>query len=344
LEEENEQPLISIIIPVFNRVASISQALNSVSTQTYSNWECIVVDDGSTDGTQNVINSFIQENTRIRIIQRNRNPKGASTCRNIGIENSKGKYIIFLDSDDYLLCHCLASRLSVFKQYPNCDFIVFQMLVDNRVQNKKLLWNIDSEENDLLRFLHFDFVWSITSPIWNKNSLLKLGGFDENLNCWQDIDLSLRAIVEGCSYSKKLNLSPDCVNVVHKGESISQNGAIQEKYLKSKEIVISKLIKFLPKGAYRSFLWVPTVHIGMSYYKLLKREKAYKFLTEKLDQRVISTTEYAHLRWIGLLLKLRIYYRLKKILTKVNIFPEFFREEKFYASTFRKITYEKQIN
>lgn len=96
-------PLISIIIPTFNRAHYICETLKSIIAQTYTNWECIIVDDGSSDDSLLVINSFVEKDVRFRLINRrsDRN-KGASTCRNIGIENSKGEFIQFLDSDDLM--------------------------------------------------------------------------------------------------------------------------------------------------------------------------------------------------------------------------------------------------
>jgi glycosyltransferase involved in cell wall biosynthesis len=96
-------PLISIIIPTFNRAHYICETLKSIIAQTYTNWECIIVDDGSSDDSLLVINSFAKKDVRFRLINRpsDRN-KGASTCRNIGIENSKGEFIQFLDSDDLM--------------------------------------------------------------------------------------------------------------------------------------------------------------------------------------------------------------------------------------------------
>ncbi|OHX65559.1 glycosyltransferase family 2 protein [Flammeovirga pacifica] len=94
--------LISIIIPTYNRAKYINETLTSLIRQTYSNWECIIVDDGSTDNTIEVVNNFIKNDDRFLFYERDIEPKGAPTCRNIGLENAKGEYIKFLDSDDWL--------------------------------------------------------------------------------------------------------------------------------------------------------------------------------------------------------------------------------------------------
>src|SRR5690554_6036808 len=94
-----DQPLVSIIIPVFNRANLIGETLDSVLTQCYSNWECIVIDDGSTDHTIEIINGFCIKDYRFKLFIRNREPKGAPTCRNIGLSIANGQYINFFDSD-----------------------------------------------------------------------------------------------------------------------------------------------------------------------------------------------------------------------------------------------------
>jgi glycosyltransferase involved in cell wall biosynthesis len=95
--------LVSIIIPTYNRGNVLGETLDSVLDQTYQNWECLVIDDGSTDNTQSLLNAYIQKDSRIKYLQRpQERPKGANACRNFGFENSQGKYIQWLDSDDLL--------------------------------------------------------------------------------------------------------------------------------------------------------------------------------------------------------------------------------------------------
>lgn len=97
------QPKISVIIPAFDREHIIGETLDSILEQSYDNWECLVVDDGSTDNTEKIVRSYCEEDGRIRFFKRpTRRAKGATTCRNIGIEESSGEYFQFLDSDDLI--------------------------------------------------------------------------------------------------------------------------------------------------------------------------------------------------------------------------------------------------
>jgi len=94
-------PLVSIIIPTYNRAHLIGETLDSVLAQTYTNWECIVVDDGSADGTDKLLATYCEKDARFQYHNRPSNRlKGANACRNIGFELSKGEYVNWLDSDD----------------------------------------------------------------------------------------------------------------------------------------------------------------------------------------------------------------------------------------------------
>ena len=102
--------LVSIIIPSFNSETYISETIDSILNQTYPYWEAIVVDDGSSDETCSIVKRYSQNDKRIQLFLRVSTAKGASVCRNIGIEKAIGKYIIFLDSDDLLAPFCLKER------------------------------------------------------------------------------------------------------------------------------------------------------------------------------------------------------------------------------------------
>ena len=100
---------ISVITPVFNSATTIGATIESVMAQTYSNWEHICVDDGSTDDTISVIKAYCERDSRINLLVRETEPKGGSSCRNIGATAASGEFLIFLDGDDELLPHCLES-------------------------------------------------------------------------------------------------------------------------------------------------------------------------------------------------------------------------------------------
>jgi glycosyltransferase involved in cell wall biosynthesis len=108
-------PLVSIIIPTYNRVHLIKETLNSVAAQTYQNWECIIIDDGSTDETKIVIEGYVKIDNRFKYYRRpDEKQKGANSCRNYGFELSSGEYINWFDDDDIMLKNFLEEKIKLF--------------------------------------------------------------------------------------------------------------------------------------------------------------------------------------------------------------------------------------
>ncbi|HSD07366.1 glycosyltransferase family 2 protein [Flavobacterium sp.] len=111
------QPLVSIIIPSYNRAHLIGETLDCVLSQTYANWECIIVDDGSTDETQLLLDHYCKKDDRffyqIKTIEQK---KGASISRNLGLKLSKGEFVQFLDSDDILAPNKIEVQLDLLKK------------------------------------------------------------------------------------------------------------------------------------------------------------------------------------------------------------------------------------
>lgn len=95
---KKEQPLVSVIVPVYNVEEFLSRCLDSIVSQTYRNIEIILVNDGSTDGSKKVCEDYARKDRRIRVF--NKKNEGAATARNYGIKKSKGEYVTFIDSDD----------------------------------------------------------------------------------------------------------------------------------------------------------------------------------------------------------------------------------------------------
>ncbi|MDT0644510.1 glycosyltransferase family 2 protein [Zunongwangia sp. F363] len=110
------KPEISVIIPTFNRAHIIPETLESVLAQTFTNWECLIIDDGSTDNTDELVEKYLHDK-RFKYFKRpGQLMKGACTCRNIGINNALGNYIQFLDSDDLLAANKFEVQLKALEK------------------------------------------------------------------------------------------------------------------------------------------------------------------------------------------------------------------------------------
>ncbi len=218
-----EKPLISVLIPNFNRGDLIAETLGSVADQTYENWEAIIVDDGSNDNSEKIALDFVSQDSRFSWHRREQSPSGAPTCRNIALELAKGELVMFLDSDDVLAPHCLAQRCEFSMKYPDMDFWVFPMLMfKGEKENGKVLWNQSNNRKELLRFLELDAVWQTSGPLWKKKSVQSIGAFTEGLACWQDVDIHLKALIQNFKYLVFDSLKPDIYYRMHETGSISQ--------------------------------------------------------------------------------------------------------------------------
>lgn len=166
------KPIISIVIPTFNRASLIEKAIDSIRAQTFDDWELIIVDDGSTDNTFEVVHQYQQSDARIRIYKRHEDlPKGANSCRNYGFELSKGEYVKWVDSDDILQNDCLKSQVDILKADDNLQLCLgYGVFFDNETGELLGKWSrSDVSENYLLDFVLNNFRWPIGGPLW-KNS------------------------------------------------------------------------------------------------------------------------------------------------------------------------------
>ena len=94
------QPLVSIIMPVYNCEKYLQESIESVLSQSYQNWELLAVDDGSRDRSLSIIESYVKKDSRVRLFQNNSNVHGPGIARNYGMEQIRGKYTYFSDADD----------------------------------------------------------------------------------------------------------------------------------------------------------------------------------------------------------------------------------------------------
>ena len=121
----NKEPLISIVVPVYNVEQYLDACINSVRNQTYTNWELILVDDGSTDRSSTICDKYVENDSRIRVIHKKNG--GLSSARNEGIKLIRGEYVTFLDSDDFLHIECLYCMYNLCIQHSadisQCSFI-----------------------------------------------------------------------------------------------------------------------------------------------------------------------------------------------------------------------------
>ncbi|HEY9178968.1 MAG TPA: glycosyltransferase family A protein [Flavipsychrobacter sp.] len=316
---------VSIITPSYNRAYIIHETAQSIFNQTYENWEWVIVDDGSTDNSWDVLQSFAEKDKRVKIFKRDRDPKGACVCRNIGVERCSGDYVMFLDTDDVLAPYCLEQRVKAMENEPECDFVIFPMLLfKEELNDLNLLWNIDKAEDDLLRVLTGDAVCQGTGPLWKKSSFQQVGMWNEDLKLWQDVELHIRSFLYPVRYKKRLDLLPD-VYLRVSDDSLSRVGYHAPQKLMSRiQVFEYALEEIAGKGKldlYKQGLRVMAADVLISVIngKLYPEAAQLMGLTEKLG--VFDAKELKRFRHYLLAYNMRLYkipplFRLIK--TKLN--------------------------
>ena len=239
-------------MPTFNASFFLREAIQSILAQKYANWECLIVDDGSVDDTVSIIDNFFKQDNRIRFFKRNRNPKGANTCRNIGLYKSKGKYVIYFDADDILLPHCLEQRVEMMELKNGDDFGVFHQKVFTGTINNSSLYTQLHKKNILYCVLATDNIWQTMGALWKKELLEEIGGFDENIQIFDDDVLHLRALLnKDVKYSFYPDLPFDCY---YRG---GQSRELDSEYC---YIVYKNLNKYI-------------IDIAQKYYEMIPNKK-----------------------------------------------------------------------
>ena len=187
MDKTGKNPLISVIIPTYNRGWIINEAIDSVLAQDYVNFELIVVDDGSTDDTHDILNSYQKNFLVLR-----QNNKGVSAARNRGFAAASGRFIAFLDSDDIWLTQKLSQQVDFFQSNPDaliCQteeiWIRNNVMVNPKKRHKKPSGMIFEPSLSLC-------LVSPSAVMIKKNLFEEVGFFDETLPACEDYDLWLR--------------------------------------------------------------------------------------------------------------------------------------------------------
>ena len=186
-------PLVSVVIPTYNSAEFLVQALDSVFKQTYPNYEIVVIDDGSTDNTPQVVEPW---RSRINYIYQNN--QGVAAARNKGIEAATGEFIAFLDADDLFLPYKLQQQIGVFEAQPEVGMVVsgWRLTDEGGITRDVELWH-DLPQLDLHTWLYWKPVLPSATMI-RRDWLQQVGGFPSATIPVEDVECFLKLIVRGC--------------------------------------------------------------------------------------------------------------------------------------------------
>ena len=223
-----------MVIPTFNRAKYISEAIDSVLNQTYKDFEITVVDDGSTDNTKEVLSPYMD---RIKYVcQEN---KGCASARNLGIRNSEGDYLVFLDADDLLEPKKLEVQVPILENNPEVGFVYSDGYDFAEGDKSKFRLNPaigrNASSSEFARLFFFNTNVYFTSTLIRRKCLEDVGFFDETLSHHEDGDMLLCIALK---WEVRFSNYPSVKQRHHSARKSSNRVGIYEALIKSSEKIL----------------------------------------------------------------------------------------------------------
>ena len=277
-------PKVSVIIPTHNRVSLLERAIQSILSQTFYDFELIIINDASTDSTQEMIKEI--DHPRIHLINHSKN-RGASAARNAGITASKGKYIAFLDDDDEWLPEKLAKQVQIFENLSDKTGLIYSGFHFISQRTGAILKTVSPQQKgDLYKtLLRRNLISTVTSLI-KKDCFRIAGTFDQSLPSCQDWDLWIRI-----SKHFHLDFVPDPLAKVYlHGEQISVN--IQSR-IQARDKLIQKYHSELIK--YPTIFSFLQKRIAILHCLNSNHKKALEFFLKSLKHEPLQRDVFKHI-------------------------------------------------
>ena len=272
-------PLVSVIIPSYNYALYLPDSIGSVIKQTYKNWECIIVDDGSTDNTKQVVEQYSQKDNRIQYyLQAN---SGPTVARNYGLKLAKGEFIQFIDADDMIEHQKIEKQVSVFNQQPDCDIVYgsvkyFESSDSSKLYNDIMLgdskpWmkNLSGSGEAMILALVKENIMVISSPLVRRSLFEKYGNMDEQLYFNEDWELWARFAIGNAKFC--FDDSP-CTQALVRVHTTSYSKDVFKMYLYG--LVASLKINKKVSGYKYKKIMIPKIN----YHKRILDEELMKLL------------------------------------------------------------------
>jgi glycosyltransferase involved in cell wall biosynthesis len=183
-------PLVSVVVPCYNKAEYIAETLDSILSQTFPHWECIIVNDGSNDNTQEIVEAFVCKDPRFKLI--NIPNSGVSVARNTAIAHSNGTYLFPLDADDKIVARCISICLEEFEKRPDLKLVCPQGQLFGMETG---LWNLPPF--DYKTMLKYNMIHN--SSLFLRKDFDRVGGYRTNMiHGLEDWDFFI-ALLHGCT-------------------------------------------------------------------------------------------------------------------------------------------------
>lgn len=278
-------PFFSIVIPLYNKETFVENTLRSVLSQSFSDYEVLIIDDCSTDGSLAIAKKF--ENEKIRIIRHAVN-KGLSASRNTGIEHAKADYIAFLDADDLWKPFFLEKIAELIQLFPNAgmygtdyeEFYSDDLILNTQKNLEGFAKNEMKMVDDFYISNSHQLIFCFSSVVIKKEVFKAVGNFDESITLGEDVDFNIRANFQyPLAYYNRV-----CARYTIFSENQITNSSINNKTItdfNKYEILAKK------KPSVKHYLDVNRYFLAMDY-KLAGNKSVFRKLASEIDKKKLS--------------------------------------------------------
>ncbi|RTY92347.1 glycosyltransferase family A protein [Flavobacterium sp. GT3R68] len=286
-------PFFSIVIPLYNKETFVENTLKSILSQSFSDYEIIIIDDCSTDGSLAIAKKF--EDEKIRIIKHSIN-KGLSASRNTGIEHAKADYIAFLDADDLWKPFFLEKISELIQKFPNAgmygtdyeEFYSEDLVLDTQKNLEGFKKNEMKIVDDFFISNSHQLIFCFSSVVIKKEVFKAVGLFDESITLGEDVDFNIRANFEyPLAYYNGV-----CARYTIFSENQITNSNINTKTItdfNKYEILAKK------KPSVKQYLDVNRYFLAMDY-KVAGNKSVYRKMASEIDQNNLSKKQVVLLK------------------------------------------------
>ncbi len=276
------KPRVSVIIAVKNGSSRITEAVDSILSQTYRSFEIIVIDDGSTDGTGAALARYKDNNRVTYIYQSNR---GASAARNTGLRASSGEYIKFLDHDDILYPRQLELQVSDLERGESgISYSGYEMRYPD---SRNVSIPVKNTANISLSRLIEGYNGPIHAYLTKRELLMRVGGFDEKLSRYEDVDVWLRLALRGAVIST-VDYIGCCYRLSDKGMSADNNEMFAQRcrvFEKLNHTLIGRMPE-IPTDAQRALIWMNTKFIHKCWARGGKPREILTYTLQAIEELI----------------------------------------------------------
>lgn len=235
-------PLVSIIIPTYNRAHFIGETLGSIISQTYQNWECIIIDDGSTDNTHEVIEGYVKKDARFQYLHRPENlPKGGNAARNYGFQISKGEYIQWFDDDDVMLEDFLIKKIYEFE--PTINLVICSGYFVDETLDKREKMTMDDEFELFQEYVLWKQHIITNSVLFRKSFLINKNLFSYKIERGQEAEFFSRLFFQLPRETYTILNLPLFLYRQHSDTKTTKNNMYHKKYKESESFITIECLK-----------------------------------------------------------------------------------------------------